>query len=671
MVYFGVDYYPEHWPETRWSEDARLMAAAGFNVVRLAEFAWAKLEPAQGQFNFDWLDRSMDLLANHGMRIVLGTPTASPPPWLMHQYPDLYRVTPDGRRLTYGLRREYCPNHATYHDHCRTIVECMAEHYAGHQAVIGWQIDNEFGDRCYCPICAAAFQQWLRDRYGSLDALNERWGTVFWSHIYSDWDEIPVPLLTAGPANPSLALDFFRFCSDSYVNFQQKQIDLLRSLCPGHFITHNFMGFKYDQLDYFALAQPLDLVSWDNYPRYQWNMNQEPDPVLPALGHDTMRGLKARPFWVMEQQAGPAGWDLVGPTPRPGELRLWAYQAIAHGADGIVFFRWRTARVGTEQYWHGLLDHHGQPGRRYEEIRSMGAEIAALEKHLENTSPKPSVAIILSYDARFAFQIQGQNPDFHYPSHLVEIYRALHSFHIPVDIVSPESNLAPYRLVIAPALHVVSDEIAANLHRFASAGGILLVSARSGVKDEANRVVDRPLPGLLSELCGAEVDEYDSLPSGKSNAIRFVNAELTSETEMQAEIWCDILRSRGAKVIGVYTGEFYAGQPAITCHNVGQGKTVYLGTFGKQDLLRPLLGWLLKLADVQPLASSSSDGLEIVERRQDERRLLFVLNHSEEEQWVHLDEPYQDLISGSHLAGTVQIASRDLLILEAQKASKS
>ncbi|MFN8565047.1 MAG: beta-galactosidase [Anaerolineae bacterium] len=428
----------------------------------------------------------------------------------------------DGRRVTFGLRREYCPNHTAYHDHCRAIVEQMAQHYGGHPAVIGWQIDNEFGDRCYCPTCAAAFQNWLRDRFGSLDAINERWGTVFWSHIYTEWEQIPVPLAAAGSPNPGLALDYFRFCSDSYVAFQQKQIDVLRQHCPGQFITHNLMGFAYDQIDYFALARPLDLVAWDNYPRFQWNMTKAPDPMLPAIGHDTMRGLKRRPFWVIEQQAGPAGWDIIAPTPRPGELRLWAYQAIAHGADGILFFRWRTARFGTEQYWHGILDHHGRPGRRYEEVRRMGVEIAALADRLEQTRPKPRVAIILSYDSRFAFQIQGQNPEFHYPSHIAEIYRALHTAHVPVDIVSPDADLSAYRLVVAPALHIVTEAIAANLRRYTAAGGVLLVTARSGVKDEANRVVDQPLPGLLSELCGVEVDEYDSLPPGKSNQICFV-----------------------------------------------------------------------------------------------------------------------------------------------------
>ncbi|HUX77658.1 MAG TPA: beta-galactosidase, partial [Anaerolineae bacterium] len=407
MFHFGVDYFPEHWPEDRWPEDARLMAEAGFNVVRLAEFAWAKMEPQEEQYDFDWLDRAIAILASHDIRVVLGTPTASPPPWLMAQSPEFFRVREDGRRVTFGNRREYCPNNPVYHEYTRRIVTHMAKHYANHPAVIGWQIDNELGGRCYCPICARAFQEWLRDRYGSLDALNQRWGTIFWSHTYTDWDQVPLPLTTGGSPNPGLALDFLRFSSDSYVAVQQMQVEILRDKCPAHFVTHNFMGFGYDQIDYFDMARDLDFVAWDNYPRGFWDMRADVDPSQAALSCDTMRGLKRQNVWVMEQQAGPSGWETVSTAPRPGELRLWAYQSIAHGADGIVFFRWRTARFGTEEYWHGLLDHHGRPGRRYEEIKRMGGEIKKAGEQLHGSTVKPSVAMILSYDSRFAFQIQA------------------------------------------------------------------------------------------------------------------------------------------------------------------------------------------------------------------------------------------------------------------------
>ena len=662
MFHFGVDYYPEHWPEARWPEDARLMAEAGFNVVRLAEFAWSKLEPEERQYDFDWLDRAISILASQGIQVVLGTPTASPPPRLMVKHPDIFRVRDDSQRVTFGNRREYCPNNPAYHAHTRRIATQMAEHYADHPAVIGWQIDNEFGDRCYCPICASGFQEWLQRRYGSLDTLNDKWGTVFWGHVYTDWNQIPLPLTTGGSPNPGLALDFFRFASASYVTYQQMQIDILRGKCPEHFVTHNFMGFGYDRIDYYDLAQNLDFVAWDNYPRGYWDTRAQVDPSQAALSCDAMRGLKRHNFWVMEQQAGPSGWETVGTTPRPGELRLWAYQSIAHGADGIVFFRWRTARFGTEEYWHGLLDHHGHPGRRYEEIKRMGAEIKEVGERIYNSAIKPSVAMMLSYDSRFAFQIQANNPQFSYSSHFHHIYRSLYRCHVPVDIVAPTDNLSTYKLVVAPALHVLSGDTVQNLKRFVQTGGVLVVTPRSGVKDEANAVVNNPLPGLLAELCGVEVEEYDSLPPDVCNELEFTLPELASASSASAKVWCDVLRPNDATVVARYTQDYYAGRPAITLNQSGQGQVIYVGTFGDAGLYEALVGWLLDLAGVQPILTTPQ-GVEVTERWQGEQRLLFLLNHTEHAQEVNLDRRYVDLLSGSALERTVTIAPRDILVI--------
>jgi beta-galactosidase len=664
---FGVDYYPEHWSEERWPLDAQLMAEAGFNVARLAEFAWSRLEPGEGQFDFDWLDRAISILHSKGLSVVLGTPTASPPPWLMRKTPELFRVREDGSRTTFGNRREYCPNHPLYHEHSRRIVTELAEHYADHPAVIGWQIDNEFGDRCYCPVCGQKFQTWLRGRYETLDEVNQKWGTVFWSHTYQDWTEIPLPLTTGGSPNPGLALDFYRFCSDSYVAYQELQIAILREKCPDHFITHNLMGFKYDRLNYFDLARNLDFVAWDTYPRMQWTMEQGVDPSASALDHDAMRGLKSRNFWVMEQQSGPGGWEMLSVTPRPGELRLWAYQSVAHGADAIVFFRWRTARFGTEQYWHGVLDHDGVPGRRYEEIKGMGAEIKEVGDQILGSHVRSSMAMMLSYDSRFAFQIQPNNPRFSYAEHFHQIYRAFYQQHVSIDVVSPNADLSSYKLVVAPALHLITDTVAENLKGYVRSGGTLLVTQRTGVKDESNKVVDQRLPGLLAEVCGVEVEEYDSLSSQMQNGVEFTAPELGSPSgPMSARatvgVLCDILKPTTAKVVARYVQDYYAGKPAITINQFGKGYAMYIGAVGEAQLYDPIAKWLLDLAGLQgPFATPV--GVEVTQRIKGPRTLTFILNHSHSPQAIHLGNSYGNLLDKKKIEGEVQLNPFDVLIL--------
>ena len=660
---FGVDYYPEHWPEERWLEDARLMQEIGVNTVRLAEFAWSRLEPSEDAFDFAWLDRAIDVLSDRNIRVILGTPTASAPPWLMGKDKTLFLVREDGVRLTYGLRREYCPSHPLYHEHTKAVVTAMAEHYKDHESVIGWQIDNEFGDRCYCDICRERFQDWLQDTYGSLDALNEAWGTVFWSHTYNDWSEIPVPLTTGGPHNPGLALEFKRFASDVYVKYQKMQVDILREHCPEDFITHNLMGFGYNQLDYFELAKDLDFVSWDNYPRGFWDIKEEVNESALALGHATMRGLKDKNFWMMEQQSGPGGWDIVSVTPRPGELRLWAYQAIAHGADGMIFFRWRTARFGAEEYWHGLLNHDGTKGRRFEELAKMGLELKRLGDEILTSKVEAEVAMLLDYDTRFAFQVQANNPQFSYPGHFATIYEAFHRLNVPVDIVPPDADLSNYKLVIAPALYVLPETLAGSLETFTEAGGTLLTTLRSGVKDEANAVVNMPLPGFLAELCGVTIQDYDSLPEGAGQGLEFTSVMPVGDA--QANVWCDVVTPQGAEVIARYTANYYAGEPAVTLNRAGDGHAIYVGTAGNRALYDTLAPWLLNLADVS-VPFKEQEGLELIERSQGDTRLRFVLNHSNETQ--RLTAHGYDLLTERAVEGEVTVAPKGVLVLRLDKA---
>lgn len=660
MFYFGADYYPEHWPEERWSQDACMMKEAGFNVVRLAEFAWSKMEPSEGRFDFDWLDRAIGILAAQGIRIVLGTPTASPPPWLMSKQEDLFLVDPSGVRLTYGLRREYCPSNLLYHEHTKNIVDQMAEHFKENPAVIGWQIDNEFGDRCYCSICRCEFHKWLEKRYGTLNELNEKWGTVFWSHVYTDWSQIPVPLTTARTHNPGLALDYRRFMSDTYRSYQKLQIDIIRQHCTDHFVTHNLMGFGYNQLNYYDNTIDLDFVSWDNYLRMQWGMQAEVDPARAALGHDTMRGLKKKNYWVMEQQSGGGGWEHVAVPPKPGELRLWTYQSIAHGADGIVYFRWRTARVGTEQHWQGILEHHGIPGRRYDEVSQVGKELKKVAEVIAGSQVKPQVAIMQSYDSRFAFQVQQNNPGFGYENHIQDIYRGFFSHNIPVDIVSENDLLTGYKAVIVPALYILTAQTAAHLEKFAAEGGTVVFTVRTGVKDAFNTVVNMKLPGLVAKMSGIEIEEYISMAPDQDNQVQFGLPEI--EDEFPASVWADVIEPKGAMVIARHTQDFYANKPAATINRFEKGKVIYLGSMGDRAYYKAIARWIVGLAGITPLIETPA-GVEVTERWQGEQRILFVLNHNAQPQTLTLNTAYKNLLTDQTLHDTIQLEPFGVLIL--------
>jgi len=630
-MYYGCDYYPEHWPEKRWKEDARMMKEAGFNVVRMGEFAWTKMEPKEGKFTFDWLDKAIDILARNNIKTVLGTPTATPPAWLIKKYPDILRVDRQGVRTSFGGRREYCPNNSIYRDYSRKIVTRMAEHYRDNENVIGWQIDNEFGgDRekglCYCDVCRDRFREWLKEKYSSLNKLNEEWGTIFWSQTYTEWDQIPIPRQLETAHNPSLLLDYRRFISDSYISYQNLQIDILKRICPHKFITHNFMGL-FDGIDYYKLAEPLDFISWDNYPNLRFT-GENKNPVRVSLSHDTMRGLKEKNFWVMEQQSGPSGWQYLDLNPPPGEIRLWTYQAIAHGAEGILYFRWRTSRFGTEQFWHGILDHSGTPTRRYEEIKKIGQELKQIRDKLMGLEFPRKVAMVTSYDLQWAFEIQPNNPRFDYQEHFASYYELLNLWNVPVDVISIRGKLSKYKLVIAPALFLVNNELVDNLKDFVREGGMLIVTFRSGVKNWNNVVFDEPLPAKLNDLLGIEVVEYDSLSSRQRCKLKLIYPEI-EPLQGEGDTWCDIIKCRGAEVVGKYTQNYYKGQPCITVNRFGKGYAIYIGTNLSPKIKKSILRWTLEKSGIKPSFQADSKDIEIISRRKKNKDYLFFLNHSE------------------------------------------
>ncbi len=537
----GVCYYPEHWPETRWKDDAARMAAIGLKQVRIGEFAWSRLEPSPGDFNWDWLDRAIETLGRAGLGVMLGTPTATPPKWLIDQYPDILGHDRDGQPRRFGSRRHYCFSSERYRLEAARIVEAMAGRYGRHPGVVAWQTDNEYGChdtvRSYSPAAARAFRRWLAGRHGGIEALNAAWGTVFWSQEYRSFDEVDLPNLTVTEPNPSHVLDFYRFSSDQVVSFNRLQTDILRRLSPGKPVSHNFMGFFFD-FDHFALGADLDFAAWDSYPlgfldaapfppedkaRYR----RQGHPDITAFHHDLYRAAGRGRFQVIEQQPGPVNWAPHNPAPLPGMARLWAIEAAAHGAEAVSYFRWRQAPFAQEQMHAGLLRPDDKPAPAYEEARAAARDLAALSPA---TPAKAPVAIVFSYDAHWLFEAQPQGAAWSYPGLVFEWYSALRRFGLDIDIIPPQADLSGYKALFVPSLPVLDDHFIA---RVAASGALALFGPRSGSKTASLTIPEGLAPGALKALVPLTVTHVESFPADHREPGRYNDASIAGR------LWLD------------------------------------------------------------------------------------------------------------------------------------
>ncbi|WP_026486278.1 beta-galactosidase [Caldanaerobius polysaccharolyticus] len=659
-MFYGADYYPEHWPEERWETDAHLMKEAGINVVRLAEFAWAKLEPDEGLYDFSWLDKAISILARHGIKVILGTPTAAPPKWLIDKHPEILPVDNDGYVKGFGSRRHYCYNNPVYRQYTKKIVTAMAEHYKSNSNVICWHIDNEFGCHdttvCYCDNCLEEFRKWLKERYGNINKLNQSWGTVFWSQIYKDWDSVIVPRKAVTSHNPSLLLDYKRFSSDSVVKYQKLQIDILREVTPDKKITHNFMGL-FNQIDYYQLAKDLDFISWDNYPINHFSDKSDQIAANIALSHDVMRGVKKKNFWVMEQQSGPTGWEEMGRQLKPGEMRLWVYQSIAHGADAIVYFRWRACTFGTEEYWHGILDHDGVPRRRYHEVKQIGQELQKIGPLIEGSEIKAEVAIIRSFDNEWAFEIQPHKRGFKYMEQIKKYYKYFYSRNIPVDIISPEDDLSGYKLVLAPGLIMVNEKITDNIKNYVRGGGTFLTTWRAGAKRWDNRMNDQSLLGPLKDLLGIDIEEYSIIPDDENINIIF------GDNEGTANVWFDVISPVTAEVLGEYKSDYLAGKAVITVNKYGMGNAYYVGTIPSDGIIKELLDKVTEKCNVSVTEIKGDEGIEIFRRIKGADEFYFVLNFNRKPSTIIIDKPMMDILTGKYINGEITLEPFGIKVL--------
>jgi beta-galactosidase len=657
-IIYGGDYNPDQWTPETWPEDARLMQEAGVNLVSLGIFSWAKMEPEPGVFDFTWLDQLMDLLHAHGVSVNLATPTASPPAWMVHQHPEMLPVTVEGITLWHGSRRHYCPHNPDYRHYATRIAAQLAERYKDHPALAMWHVDNEYGchvSECYCDNSAAAFRMWLKERYATLDKLNFAWGTAFWSQVYGDWEEIQPPRRSPAHTNPTQKLDWARFSSDSWLVCFEEQKSILKQITPDVPVTTNFMGF-HKGVDYFKFAGHEDVVSQDSYPD-----TFEPDWAARAgIACDLIRSVGTRRPWIlMEQAPSQVNWRQRNSVKRPGVMRLGSYQAIARGADGIMFFQWRQSKAGAEKHHSGMVPHGGTDTRVWREVRALGNELTRLDAVLRS-QVKAEVAILMDWENWWALELDSKpSSDLKLLPQLYSYYKPLYERNITIDFVHPEADLSRYKLVIAPNLYLVNETSAKNLNQFVENGGTLLMSFFSGIVDENEHIHLGGYPAPFREMLGLVVEEY--VPYSETQSNTFCTTE---GQQFQASFWGDVIHLKTAQALGTFEQDYYAGSPAVTRNQFGKGTAFYVGTAPEPNGMAWLLELVCSTADVKPVASNVPAEVEFLQRTNGNASWLFILNHSTDQVTVPLEQSGRDLLTDVDVNGSLELEPAGVAIIE-------
>jgi beta-galactosidase len=623
-VWFGGDYNPDQWPESVWPEDVALMRRAHVNLATVGVFSWARIEPREGEFDFEWLDEVLNGLHAGAIRVDLATATASPPPWLTHTYPEVLPETKEGVRLWPGSRQHYCPSSPIYRRLAARLVQRLSERYANHPALEMWHVNNEYGchvSHCYCDVSAAAFREWLERKYHSIGALNEAWATSFWSQRYSSFAEIYPPRSSPTFSNPTQLLDFDRFSSDELLECYLSELRILRAATPDVPVTTNFMGFFKD-LDYWKWANEVDFVSDDSYP-------DPGDPrahIRGAMAHDLSRSLKHGKSWLlMEQSSSAVNWRPRNAAKAPGQQRAWSYQCLARGADGVLFFQWRQSRAGAEKFHSGMVPHIGTNTRVWREIESLGAELAGLDRVIGGEVCS-EVAIVLDWDSWWALEQRATPAQLSYVETLFAWYEALYRLGVSVDFVRPTDPLDRYKVVVVPTLLVVSGAAESNLASFVHDGGRLLVTYQSAILDENLHVTTGGYLGGLASLLGIRIEEF-APPASVSATDGSPASSLVSSEDFgtfAATEWAEFVHSEGARVVGRFTGGIVSDWPALTVNRAGDGSAWYVATMPGEAAREAILTTILGESGVFVARNPAVSGVEMVSRG----GLLFAINHS-------------------------------------------
>jgi beta-galactosidase len=686
-MYFGVDYYPEQWvfpyggsaenPEAAWERDAMLMTKAGFNVVRIGEFSWGICEPEEGKYDFLWLRRVMDVMGAHGIKVVLGTPTAAPPIWLGRKHPEILPLDERGLPKHEGTRRAVCLASDVFWDYSKRIVTAMAESLGDHPQLIAWQIDSGIGGHqtefSFNAESREEWHLWLEAKYQTIERLNDLLGLRYWGQIVKSWDEVPMPMHAPATHNPALLLDWNRFCSDTLVQFVKMQVDILRELSPDHPVTVNLRALT-RKFDHFDMASVVDFVSVES------NAATKSKSAGLACDIDILRSLKKTDikmpdddcgFWVIEQKAGQVNWQDVNSLVRPGLVRLFTYQLISRGACGVFYYHWRQPRIGNEKFYGAILPHHLEGNDRiFKEISQVGEELKMLAPAIKDTKVVSEVCILYSHDNDWTLQQPMQpNNFFNLREHIQLIYNALHDRNIQVDFARPTEDLSKYKIVIAPSLHLLAAGEADRLKLYVQNGGALVGTFNTGLVNEYSIAPDTGYPNDLTDLFGLEVLEFDLLPPGEENHLTFKGVFPTSHLH-PAKLWCDIIEPKGCQILANYTKDFYAGRAAMTLNTFGLGKAIYIGTMSHQHFYHDLVTWLRQTCNLHPLLKVP-ENVEVSMRQKEGTRVFFLLNHQSSSVRIQFYKPMHDFLTGNTFSGNYDIPAHGVLVLDEHPETKT
>lgn len=671
-IWYGGDYNPEQWEADIWDEDVRIFKQAGIDVATLNVFSWAVNQPNEDTYSFEWLDDKINRLYENGIYTCLATSTAAHPAWMAKRHPDVLRVDYQGRKRAFGGRHNSCPNSPTYRKYSEALADQLAARYKDHPAVLIWHVSNEYGGYCYCDNCAEAFRVWLQQRYGSIEKVNKVWNTSFWGHTFYDWDEIVPPnaLSEEWDGNRTnfqgISLDYRRFQSNSLLECYRLEYDAIKRHTPDIPVTTNMMG-TYPELDYFEWAKYIDVISWDNYPSLNTPVS------FTSMTHDLMRGLKSgQPFMLMEQTPSQQNWQAYNSLKRPGVMRLWSYQAVAHGADTVMFFQLRRSVGACEKYHGAVIEHVGHENTRvFRETAQLGQELGQLSDRLLDSRLPAKVAIIYDWENRWAIELSsGPTIALDYLHEVHKYYDALFQMNIQTDMISVEEDLSKYDLVIAPVLYMVKPGFAAKAEAFVSNGGTFVTTFFSGIVNENDIVRTGGYPGELRSLLGIWAEEIDALYPDQSNQIVMNQTVGKLKGSYECGLLCDLIHAESATVVAQYGSDFYKGMPVLTVNQFGQGKAWYVASSPDAAFLSDFLANLCADKDIHSLLQTPT-GVEVTQRaQQDGTSFLFLLNHNSEDATIELGNRQTiDLLTGEELTGSIQLSAKGVRILDTSSTS--